>query len=102
FWHVLVNLSATFEFVQRKTRRLCVIRSDRPSGGSRFHQADKLVKQGGHVVRTGAGFRMPLKTVSRLIRAANALQRAIKQRFVSRLYVRRQRRLVHSKAVILA
>ena len=67
-----------------------------------LHGFGKTVEQVGHVVRTGAGFRVSLEREGRHVGAGHALQRTIEQRDVRRPQVGRQRIRINGKSVVLA
>ena len=66
------------------------------------HQVIEAVEQRLQVVRAGARFGMALEAERRLVLEREALQRAVEQRAMRGAHVRRQRRLIHREAVVLA
>src|SRR5665213_1877806 len=62
----------------------------------------EAIKEGAHIVRTGARLRMPLKTKCRMLFESKSLQRAVKERAMRSTHGIGQRRLIHRKTVILA
>jgi hypothetical protein len=66
-----------------------------------LHQIHELREQRRYVVRPGARLRVSLKAESGASTMANTLQRAVEQRTVRRLHLRRQGLLIDREAVIL-
>src|SRR5215207_6543429 len=67
-----------------------------------LHELDEAVEQVADVVRPGTGFRVALEAEGRLVRACQALQRAVEQADVRGTKVGAERLLVDGEAVVLA
>ncbi len=66
-----------------------------------FHQSDKVIEQWRHIVWPRTCLWMTLESECRFVAALNALQRAIEQRFVGSLKVRRQAVTIDRETVVL-
>src|ERR1700752_1716485 len=65
------------------------------------HQVVESLEQRLQVVRTGAGFGVPLETERRPVLEGQPLQRPVEQRAVCGLDIGRERRLIDREAMIL-